>query len=54
MEKLININQNKDGQEFINEINCNINANQINFINIPYLMESLHPRVIAPPLFLEF
>ena len=21
---------------------------------LPYLMESLHPRVIAPPLFLEF
>ncbi len=25
-----------------------------NIIILPYLMESLHPRVIAPPLFLEF
>ena len=34
MKELNNINQNNGDQQFINEINRNINVNQINFINL--------------------
>ena len=34
MKELNNINQNNGDQQFINEINRNINVNQINSINI--------------------